>query len=315
MNANEIFKQLIGEKIKPMIIKYEPYKNVFTTYPYSHILDADFEERFTDTVFDSILFYAYEKDEIEKEYQKGHLDDLRKASRVAYENRVPKTEKEADGLLGELALDCFIKLFFPDIEMLYSRAKYLERRPHKEETVERKGHEIKGYDCMVFSIENGKKYFWVGQVKTGDWKYCLDGIKNDINKSIIKYYFADAITILCDIMRAVNSTSVELSKIIDDINDIIFDCNSNRAEQTERILQYFKEEQIIIRIPCLVMPSESDYDDSSRLIDNIKTKIKNAFKDFVLVNNNKLDIEVLLLVFPLRNLDKVRELFLEERKV
>lgn len=315
MDAIEIFKRLIGEKIKPMIIKYEPYKNVFTTYPYSHILDADFEERFTDTVFDSILFYAYEKDEIEKEYQKGHLDDLRKASRVAYENRVPKTEKEADGLLGELTLDCFIKLFFPDIEMLYSRAKYLERRPHKEETVERKGHEIRGYDGMVFSIENGQKYFWVGQVKTGDWKYCLDGIKNDINKSIIKYYFADAITILCDIMRAVNSTSVELSKIIDDINDIIFDCNSNRAEQTERILQYFKQEQIIIRIPCLVMPDESDYDDSSRLIDNIKTKIKNAFKDFVLVNNNKLDIEVLLLVFPLRNLNKVRELFLEVRKI
>lgn len=315
MDAIEIFKQLIGEKIKPMIIKYEPYKYVFTTHPYSHILDVNFEARFTDTVFDSIIFYAYEKDEIEKEYQKGHLDDLRKASRVAYENRVPKTEKETDGLLGELTLDCFIKLFFPDIEMLYSRAKYLERRPHKEETVERKGHEIRGYDGMVFSIENGQKYFWVGQVKTGDWNYCLDGIKNDINKSIIKYYFADAITILCDIMRAVNSTSVELSKIIDDINDIIFDCNSNRAEQTEKILQYFKQEQIVIRIPCLVMPNESDYADSSRLIDNIKTKIKNAFKDFVLVNNNKLDIEVLLLVFPLRNLDKVRELFLEERKV
>ena len=315
MNANEIFKQLIGEKIKPMIIKYEPYKDVFTTHPYSHILDVDFEERFTDTVFDSILFYAYEKDEIEKEYQKCHLDDLRKASRVAYENRVPKTEKETDGLLGELTLDCFIKLFFPDIEMLYSRAKYLERRPHKEETVERKGHEIRGYDGMVFSIENGQKYFWVGQVKTGDWNYCLDGIKNDINKSIIKYYFADAITILCDIMCAINSTSVELSKIIDDINDIIFDCNSNRAEQTERILQYFKQEQIVIRIPCLVMPNESDYADSGRLIDNIKAKTKNAFKDFELVNNDNLDIEVLLLVFPLRNLNKVRELFLEVRKI
>lgn len=315
MNANEIFKQLIGEKIKPMIIKYEPYKDVFTTHPYSHILDVDFEERFTDAVFDSILFYAYEKDEIEKEYQKCHLDDLRKASRVAYENRVPKTEKETDGLLGELTLDCFIKLFFPDIEMLYSRAKYLERRPHKEETVERKGHEIRGYDGMVFSIENGQKYFWVGQVKTGDWNYYLDGIKNDINKSIIKYYFADAITILCDIMRAINSTSVELSKIIDDINDIIFDCNSNRAEQTERILQYFKQEQIVIRIPCLVMPNESDYADSGRLIDNIKAKTKNAFKDFELVNNDNLDIEVLLLVFPLRNLNKVRELFLEVRKI
>ena len=298
-----------------MIVKYEPYKDVFTTHPYSHILDADFEERFTDTVFDSILFYAYEKDEIEKEYQKGHLDNLRRASRVAYENRVPKTEKETDGLLGELTLDCFIKLFFPNIEMLHSRAKYLERQPHKEETVERKGHEIKGYDGMVFSIENGQKHFWVGQVKTGDWKYCLDGIKNDINKSIIKYYFADAITILCDIMRAVNSASDELSRIIDNVNDIIFDCNSDRTEQTERILQYFKHEQIMIRVPCLLMPDESDYDDSSRLIDNIKAKIKIAFKDFVLVNNDNLDIEVLLLVFPLRNLDKVRELFLEVRKV
>lgn len=315
MDAIEIFKQLIGEKIKPMIIKYEPYRDVFTTYPYSHILDADFEERFTDTIFDSIIFYAYEKDEIEKEYQKGHLGDLRKASRVAYENRVPKTEKETDGLLGELTLDCFIKLFFPDIEMLYSRVKYLEKRPHEEEIVERKGHEIKGYDGMVFSIENGQKYLWIGQVKTGDWKYCLDGIKDDINKSIIKYYFADAITILCDIMRAVNSASVELSKIIDEINDIIFDCNSNRMEQTEKILHYLKQEQIVIRIPCLIIPNESDYDDSSRLIDNIKAKIKSTFQDFVLVNNDNLDIEVLLLVFPLRNLNKVRELFLEVRKV
>ena len=63
------------------------------------------------------------------------------------------------------------------------------------------------------------------------------------------------------------------------------------------------------------MPNESDYDDSSRLIDHIKAKIKNAFKDFELVNNDDLDIEVLLLVFPLRNLNKVRELFLEVRKI
>lgn len=315
MNASEIFKQLIGNKIKPMIIKYEPYKDVFTTHPFSHILDTDFETRFTDTIFDSIIFYAYEKDEIEKEYQKGHLADLRRASRVAYENRVPKTEKEADGLLGELTLDSFIKLFFPDIEMLYSRAKYLERRPHKEEFVERKGHEIKGYDSMVFSVENGQKYFWVGQAKTGDWNYCLTEIKNDINKGILKHYFTDAVAILCDIMRAVNSSSEKLSKIIDDINAIIFDCNRNRAKQTVKILQYFKQEQIVIRIPCLLMPDESNYEDSNKLINNIKVKVKHAFKEFVLDNNDNLDIEVLLLVFPLRNLKKVRKLFLEERKV
>lgn len=104
MNAIEIFKELIGERLTPLIVKYDPYKDVFTTHPYRHIFDDNFERIFTDVIFDSIIFYAYEKDEIEKEYQKGHLGDLRRASRVAYENRVPKTEKETDGLLGELTL-------------------------------------------------------------------------------------------------------------------------------------------------------------------------------------------------------------------
>lgn len=314
MDAIEIFKHLIGEKIKPMIIKYETYKDVFMTHPYSHILDTDFEERFTDIIFDSIIFYAYEKDEIEKDYNKGHLNDLRKASRVAYENRVPKTEREMDGLLGELTLDNFIKLFFPNIEMLYSRAKYTERIPHKEETVQRKGHEINGYDGMVFSVENGQKYFWVGQVKTGGWQYCLDNIKDDINKSIIKYYFSDAIVILCDIMRAANSSSSELCKVIDDINDIIYDCNGKRIEQTTKILQFFKQEKINIRIPCLLMSNESDYDDSCKLIDTIKNKIHDTFKDFKVDNSDNLDLEILLLVFPLRDLQKIRKLFLEVRK-
>ena len=315
MDAIEIFKQLIGDTIKPMIIKYDPYKDVFETHPYSHVLDLDFEERFSNAIFDSIIFYAYEKDEIEKEYQKGNLDDLRRASHVAYENRVPKTEKETDGLLGELTLDSFIKLFFPNVEMLYSRAKYTERIPHKEETVQRKGHEIKGYDGMVFSIENSQKYFWVGQVKTGTWDYCLKEIKNDINKSIIKYYFADAIVILCDIMRAINNVSSELCKIVDDINDIIYDCNSNRTEQTTKILQYFEHEKIKIRIPCLLMPNESIYADKDKLVETIKNKTKEAFKEFDLVNSYNLDVEILLLVFPLRDLQKVRKLFLEARKV
>lgn len=315
MDAIDIFQNLIGTRIQPLIIQYEPYNDVFMTKPYRHDLVSDFEEKFVNIIFDSIIFYAYEKDEIEKDYNKGRFDDLRRASRIAYENRVPKTEKETDGLLGELTLDSFIKLFFPDIEMLYSRVKYTEKIPHKEENIQRKGHEIKGYDGMVFSVEDGQKFFWIGQVKTGDWQYCLDGIKDDINKSIIKYYFADAMVILCDIMRAFNSSSQKLGKIIDDINDIIYNCNSKRAEQTTEILQYFKRENIKIRIPCLLMPNESDYQDSDKLLEKIKVKVKNAFSDFSVENSDNLDIEILLLVFPLRDLDRVRELFLEVRKV
>ena len=315
MDAIEIFKELIGDRLEPLIIKYLPYKDAFITHPYRHTTNADFEKNFTDILFDSIIFYAYEKDEIEKEYNKGYLSNLRRASRVAYENRVPKTEKEKDGLMGELTLDAFIKLFFPNIELLYSRAKYIEKLPHKEATLSRKGQEIKGYDGMVFSIEDGQKYFWVGQVKTGDWSYCLNAIKDDINKSIIKYYFGDSITIMCDIMRAANSSSPELSNIIDNINEIIYDHINEREIKTQKILDYFKREQIKIKIPCLLMPDESDYSDSSKLLEIIKSKVHNAFDEFNVANNDNLDIEILLLVFPLRDLEKARKLFLEARKI
>ena len=315
MDAIEIFKKLIGDRLEPLIIKYLPYRDAFITHPYSHTTNANFEENFSDILFDSIIFYAYEKDEIEKEYNTGHLSNLQRASRVAYETRVPKTEKETDGLMGELTLDAFIKLFFPNIELLYSRAKYIEKLPHKEATPARKGQEIKGYDGMVFSIEDGQKYFWVGQVKTGIWSYCLDAIKDDINKSIVKYYFGDSISIMCDIMRAANSSSPELSKIIDNINEIIYDHIDDRETKTQKILDYFKKEQIKIRIPCLLMPDESNYSDSTQLLEIIKSKIHNAFSGFKVCNKDNLDIEILIMVFPLRDLKKARQFFLEARKV
>ncbi|MDE6758426.1 MAG: SAVED domain-containing protein [Clostridia bacterium] len=314
MDANEIFKQLISGRITPLIIKYSPYEDVFVTHSYRHILDFNFEKSFSDVLFDSIIFYAYEKEEIEKEYRKGRLLDLQKAARAVYENRIPKTERENDGLMGELTLDIFLKIFYSNIETLYSRVRYRDKIPHKEQEPPRKGQEIKGYDGLVFSIDNGQKYFWVGQVKTGTWEYCLKEIKKDINKSILKYYFSDAMIIMCDIMRAASSSSSELIDIIDNINDIIYDSNGDRDVQMQGILDYFKKERIKIRIPCLLMPNESEYTDSEKLLQIIKKKTYCAFKDFRIINEGELDLEILVLVFPLRDLQKVRKLFLETRK-
>ena len=63
------------------------------------------------------------------------------------------------------------------------------------------------------------------------------------------------------------------------------------------------------------MPNESDCDDSGKLLVIIENKIKEAFKEFNLLNSDNLNVEILLLVFPLRDLQKVRQLFLEVRKV
>lgn len=314
MDAVDIFRELIGKRITPLVVKYEPYLDSFEIHPFIHTFSSEFESQFSNLLYDSIVFYAYEKEEIEQEYKKGRLEDLRKASKIAYD-RVPKTERKTDGLLGELTLDCFIKQFFPNIELLYSRSKYTERIPHKVKNPKIGGHEIKGYDGLVFSIENGQKYFWAGQVKTGEWNYCLTGIKEDINKSIIKYYFADSIAIMCDIMRAASSNSVELTTIIDDLNNIIYDCENDREKKTKRIIDYFISENITIRLPCLIMSDESKYTDEKEILRVIKRQIHKHFSGFSIANSERMNVEIVLLVFPLRNLDNVRQLFLEERKL
>ena len=314
MDAISVFKEQIGNRLKPIILSYDVYKDKFQTYPYHHVLDDDFEQKFAEILFDSIVFYAFEKDEIEKDYSRGRLTNLRKAARSAYELRIPKTEKTTDGLMGELALDSFIKCFFDKVELLYSRVKYLERIPQSKENPERKGHEVKGYDGLVFSEEDGNKYMWVGQVKTGGWAYCFDGIKEDINKSVLSYYFSSAMVILADIMRAANGCSSTLQKIIDDINDILLDFPFSGSERDAKIIDYFISEKIIIRIPCMIIAEENNYEDKTKLLCCIKQRCKEAFKDFVPINQSGLNTEIALMIFPVRDIDKLRKNFLEVRK-
>ncbi|MCI8473976.1 MAG: DUF1837 domain-containing protein [Oscillospiraceae bacterium] len=314
MDASQIFAECIGNRIKPIVLQYAPYTDIFEIHPYHHSTDIDFEQQFSDLMFDSIVFYAYEKAEIEKEYNRGHFDALRDAARNVYESRVPKTEKLADGLLGELALDSFVKCFFSHIQMLYSRVKYLERYPKEEPDGKRTGHEIKGYDSMLFSVENGRKYMWIGQVKTGEWTYCLGGIKKDISKSVLRNYFSSAMLIMADIMRATSDSSEELQKIIDDINDFCFDYSRDPEILYSKVHDYFQKENITVRIPCLIIADESDYSDEMALLKNIKGKCHTAFDGFAFEDDG-LNIEILLLVFPVRNLSGLRRKFLDARVI
>lgn len=314
MDAIEIFKKLVGERLDGLIVTYNPYTDRFPTYEYTHVNKETFEPEFVDVLFDGIVFYAYEKNEIESEFNKGRLNNLRQAARAAYENRIPKTEKETDGLLGELTLDGFIKLFFPQIEMLFSRVKYIERYPRIDDNPTRKGHEVKGYDGMFFSSEKGQLYFWTGQVKTGTWEYCLDGIKADLNKSLIANYFADSIVIMCDIMRSVGNVSKTLLDIIDYLNGVLIECSNDRKAKVRKIIEYFKARKIKIRIPCLLIPDEHDYENEEQLLTNVKSRIHDSFQDFKLENNTGIDTEVFILAFPVRNLKLLRSLFLKVRR-
>ena len=85
-----------------MVLQYQPYTDTFSTYPYHHSISPSFEAEFVDLMFDSIVFYAYEKEEIEKEFNRGRFSVLRTAARNAYERRVQK--------LNERRMDYWVSL-------------------------------------------------------------------------------------------------------------------------------------------------------------------------------------------------------------
>ena len=81
-----------------------------------------------------------------------------------------------------------------------------------------------------------------------------------------------------------------------------------------KIVTYFKEENITIRVPCLIIADEKSYSGEKTLLEIIKTKVKDSFDDFNIANDAGLNIEVLLLVFPVQNIGKIRSEFLGVRK-
>ena len=166
---------------------------------------------------------------------------------------------------------------------------------------------------MLFSVENDQKYMWVGQVKTGSWDYCLKGIKEYIAKSVLRNYFSSAIVIMADIMRATSGVSDELEKIIDDLNNFCLEYPKDLEALYTKVHDYFATEGIIIRVPCLIIADESEYSNEAVLLDVIKAKCHEAFSSYS-YDCDGLNVEVLLLVLPVRNLDAIRKEFLKLRK-
>lgn len=63
------------------------------------------------------------------------------------------------------------------------------------------------------------------------------------------------------------------------------------------------------------MADEDDYSDEAVLLETIKEKCSKAFQNFTFENGENLNVEVLFLVFPVRDIEDLRNRFLSIRKV
>ncbi len=67
VEAIQIFQKLIGARLAPIVFQYQPYTDTFLTYPYHHSTAPNFEAEFVDIMFDSIVFYALDLENVEFE--------------------------------------------------------------------------------------------------------------------------------------------------------------------------------------------------------------------------------------------------------
>ena len=119
--------------------------------------------------------------------------------------------------------------------------------------------------------------------------------------------------ILSDIMMATSDLSNDLKSIIDDLNDILLDYPTETEARHSKIIEYFKKNGIVVRVPCMIIAEEEEYTDTEKLLASIKCRCRKAFEGYCENNDCGLSIEVMLMVFPVRDLKKLRQAFLDER--
>lgn len=307
MDIRKFFKEHMIDNLNLLVFEYDINSSVCESKGFGHIKDDDFEERFIDLLINHIVFYSFEEDELINEYNRNRLDDLRKAAVAAYNKRIPKTERKNDGLLGELVLDMVLKSYYP-IEMLYARIKYIDQVPTKDYK-----KEVKGYDSLCFSMNDGKPSIWIGQIKTGDKTYCYKNIKDDLAKNLLHDYFSDSMLIMADNLRSKSNTIINL---INDINDIQYTYSEDKKILFSKVIEYFKSKNIEVIMPSMMLYESKKYDNINFIKDleeEIKDDIISNFKDYKFINQEGLNAKVIILVFTVRDLHALREKLLNFR--
>ena len=187
----ELYDNLIGEKFRTIIIRYNPQSKRYKYCGYSHKVEKNALDHLSEMIIDDMVFYAFTEREIIKLNNNMQiLSDLRTAAKYAYVERLPKRlNSKSDGIMGEVLLDIFIQLSSVNTKKLVARAKHTEIKSKKE---------ITGYDALYFTIEGSEICLWLGQAKAGQKKYCKEDIVKDLQEKYQKEYFADTAFYIAD---------------------------------------------------------------------------------------------------------------------
>ena len=292
-----IFNKEILQYSKGVIFTFSPVSDGRTYQPYSHAISATGVEDLCDLMRKNIFFYAYGEDEVVEYYEKDKFKSLEAAAKYAYRQRLPSRKPTQDGLPSEVLLDLLIQLYNPNAYKLAVRTIFRQND----------NNEIKGYDLTYFVKEQSGISLWLGQAKLGSESYCKSGINDDLSLKFSPKYLSEQLFFICDKRVSLTSDAKEILSIIEEINVQEYDSDEN--VRAKRLLQFFRNNNIKIKIPCLLAYDKQDlYHDASTLYNKINTEIEKIQKYFC---NHSYEFigfepEIIFYVFPIESIDRLR---------
>lgn len=307
-NYRRLFEKLIVEKMDSIIIKYKPEQHTYSYQGYNHQATEGALDDVTNLVIDDIVFYTFsEKEIVDYNTSFGLLEDLREAAKYAYLQRLPERENaNSDGLLGEVLLDLLIQTYSNTAKKLVVRAKHTEIGTKKE---------ITGYDALYFTKENEEVFFWLGQAKAGEKAYCKSSIIDDLMTKYKNEYFLKTAFYIAD-----KKDTDELDNLLMEINSVCFKAQKlkwSKDEKTSQLFQVMKNNNIKIKIPCLIAYTKTIYNDTTKLKEKLQKEINNIVKEFDIKTfpvEMDLEYEILFWIFPVENISYIRENLIKLKK-
>ena len=294
----EIFEKEIIQKSKSIIFSYSPLEDAYKYQPYSHAVGDDAVEDLAALMRKNLLFYAFGEDEIVNFYNKESFSSLEQAAKYAYMQRLPRRADTNDGLLSEVLLDLLVQLYDPNAYKLAVRTLFRQND----------NNEIKGYDLTYFSNNSDGITIWLGQAKLGDKGYCKSSIDKDLAEKYTQIYLSKQLFFVCDKRVHITEDAVKILEMIEDLNILMID--DNTEERAKKLLSLFKEKNVKIKIPCLLAYGANEvYQDAGQLFTRIEAEVS-SIRDYY--RKKSYDFtgfkpEIVFYIFPIKSIERIRD--------
>lgn len=295
---NDIFKKEIIEKSKGVIFSYFPLEDRYYYFPYSHAISEKAVEDLSKLMRLDLYFYAFGEEEVVNSYEKNQFASLEQASKYAYKQRLPKRADINDGLPSEVLLDLLVQIYNPRAYKLAVRTIFRQDD----------NNEIKGYDLTYFTKDEQDISLWLGQAKLGSKDYCKSGIHSDLCEKYEALYLTHQVFFVCDKRYSLTDEAKAILESIEKINIVMTD--ENDETRAKKLIDFFCEQNIKIKIPCLLAyENDTLYKNSKKLHEMINLEVESIRAYFYkkTYKFSGFSPEIIFYVFPIESIVRLRD--------